>query len=103
MIGLDYATHYQMKILTTKYTLKIKITKCFITHFYYHCGYRNKDLLIKAIQKIENRKEPNQKIKQSSINNIDVEIIMSQAGVSPNLIKQHANYLISTDDVHTRS
>ena len=27
---------------------------------------------------------------------------MSQAGVSPKLIKQHANKLISTDDVNTR-
>ena len=28
---------------------------------------------------------------------------LSQAGVSPMLIKQHANTLISTDDVNTRS
>ena len=28
---------------------------------------------------------------------------VSQAGVSPKLIKYHANYLISTDDVHKRS
>ena len=26
-----------------------------------------------------------------------------QAGVSPKLIKQHANYLISTDDIYTSS
>ena len=29
--------------------------------------------------------------------------IVSQAGVSPRLIKYHENYLISTDDVNTRS
>ena len=29
--------------------------------------------------------------------------VLSQAGVSPKLIKQHANNLISTDDVNTRS
>ena len=41
------------------------------------------------------------------INNIDVQQeekwLVSQAGVSPKLMKQHENNLISTDDVNTRS
>ena len=32
-----------------------------------------------------------------------VECLLSQAGVSPMLIKYHATYLIDIDDVHTRS
>ena len=45
--------------------------KAFHHVFLYHCGYQNKDLLIKEIQIIKTRKEQNQKQKQSSINNTD--------------------------------
>ena len=44
------------------------------------------------------------KVKKNSIEDESgYEYIMSQAGVSPRLIKYHANYLISTDDANTRS
>ena len=70
LICLDYATHYETKILTKKYTLKITISKR-LTCIFISLWISKQRLINARDTKIKTEKVQTQTQNQSTINNTD--------------------------------